>query len=378
MNYRVGLLIASPDSSGEQLLNGIVDFVRHNPHWIVQHSDWWKPKRRSDYDGFDGLIVRQPIIGLPKLARKLSVPIVDISSHRRPMSGIPRVTVDNYAVGKIGAEHFLRRGYRNLAFLGRKAPMYSRDRLRGFQETAEAGGAQVFVYAQPGLYGWSRESVLKPVHRWLRQLPRPLAVMGDSDSAARIILEACQPDIGVPEEVAVVGVDNNIWVCELCKPPLSSISLELRRVGYRAASLLEDLMRGKKSPSQPIVVPPGDLCLRRSADVFAVQDRAVAKAIRFIEDHATDKVSIQSVCRHVFLSKRSLELRFRKATGRSPREEIRHVRMRLARNLLGTPMSIAAVAAKAGFSDQSRFGRIFKRHTGMSPLAYRRSLHEGH
>jgi len=378
MAFRVGLLIHSPDNSGNQLLDGIVQYVRLNPHWNAEYTAWWRPKRLTDFLGLDGIIIR-PSQNLPiRLVADLSIPVVDVSSSHRKLSHIPRVGVDNIAVGQVGARHFLDRGHKNLAFVGRTKLVFARHRSQGFEQVAKDAGASVFSFTSAGrLSGWSRESVLEPIAQWLKTLPKPLGVMADSDNTARLVLEACRGHLRVPEEVAVVGVDNDDHLCELSTPALSSIALDLQRVGFRAASLLEELMNRRKVAKDPIYLPPGELHVRRSSDVFAVQDEVVAKAMRYIQDNAHEGLTVRNICRHVMTAPRSLELRFRQAIGRSPREEIRLARIRLAKKLLSTPISIASVAAKVGFSSQSRFGFLFKQDTGVSPLAYRRQLHEG-
>lgn len=390
MGIRVGLMIATPDDSGQELLDGVVDYVRSHPHWTAESSAWWNPRQLADFKGFDGLLIRGPE-RLGKVVRSLTIPVVDVSCSYPMPPGIPRVAQDNLAIGRLAANHFLERGHRSLAFLGhstpkfdqhrlqgrRSTPLYVQDRLRGFQEAAQAGGAEVFIFVQPGLHGWSRETVLTPIRRWLEHLPRPLAVMGDDDDAARLILEACRGHFHVPEEIAVIGVNNDLHLCELSTPALSSIDTGSRRVGFRAAALLDDLIHGKPLPSEPIAVAPGDVQVRRSSDIYAIQDPIIATAMRYIQDHAVDDIKVKDICSEVFLSSRSLELRFKQATGRSPRDQIRLVRMQRATRLLATGMSIATVASQAGFSSQSRFGQLFRRQMGMTPLAYRRVLLEG-
>ena len=374
MPYRVGLMISTPDDSGEELLDGVVEFVRMHSHWTAEFSAWWNPSHPSDFRGFDGLIVRGPE-RFGKTVQTLSIPIVDVScSYPMP---IPRVAPDNAAIGRLAAKHFLERGHRNLAFVGRSAPLFAQLRLEGFRKTAAEAGADVAVFVKPGLKGWSRESIVGPIRQWIQRLPRPLAVMGDDDDTARLVLEACRNLYHVPEEVAVIGVNNNEHLCELSTPALSSIDTGSKRVGYRAATLLDELMNGRPAPRDPIYVAPGDVQIRRSSDVYAIEDPAVAKAMRYIQDNAVNGITLRDICNEVLLSPRSLELRFRQATGRSPRDQIRLVKLQKATRLLETGMSIATIAAQAGFSSQSRFGQQFRKHTGQTPLAYRRGLHEG-
>lgn len=376
MPLRVGLMISTPDDTGQELLAGIVDYVRLHPQWSAGSSAWWNPRRPSDFKGFDGLIIRGPE-RFGKVVQMLTIPIVDVSCSYPMPPHIARVISDNVAVGRIAAEHFLQRGHRALVFVGRSTPLFAQHRRQGFREVAQAGGAELFEFVKPGLGGWSRESVAAPIRQWLRRLPRPMAILGDDDETARLVLEACRGVLHVPEEAAVLGVNNNQTLCELSTPALSSIDTGSQRVGYRAAALLDHLMSGHPAPSEPILIAPGELQLRRSSDVYAIRDSEVAKAMRYIQEHAIGGVSVREVCDHVLLSPRNLELRFRQAIGRSPREQAQLVRMQLARRLLGTGLSIATVAAQAGFSSQSRFGQMFRRETGMTPLAYRRALQEG-
>lgn len=376
MPFRVALMIATPDDTGRELLDGVVEYVRLHRNWTAESSAWWNPRRLADFHGFAGLLIRGPE-RFGKVVQTLNIPIVDVSCSYPMPPHVARVTSDNVAIGRLAAEHFLQRGHRNLAFVGRSTPLFAQHRLKGFREAAQAGGAEVSEFVKPGLQGWSRDAIAAPLRQWLQKLPRPLAVMGDDDEIAHLVLETCRDLLHVPEEVAVVGVNNNEHLCELSTPALSSIDTSSQRVGFRAAALLDDLMNGKAPPAETIFIAPGELHVRRSSDIYAIHDPLIAEAMRHIQKHAIDGVSIRELCDRALLSPRTLELRFQQATGRSPRDQIRLVRMQAAMKFLASGISIAAVAAQAGFSSQSRFGQMFHRQMGMTPLAYRRSLHEG-
>jgi LacI family transcriptional regulator len=210
--------------------------------------------------------------------------------------------------------------------------------------------------------------------KWLQSLPKPVAVLACDDDRGREVLEACQDaSLAVPEDVAVLGVDNDELLCEISDPPLSSIALDTQRGGYEAAAALDRLMAGQPVSNRRILVEPTRVVSRRSTDVFALQDRPIAMAVRFINDHVRHSIGVIDVMRYVGLSRRTLEVRFRKVMGRSVLEEITRSRLERARHLLlETDLPIQAVAESVGLKDANYLARVFHRETGMSPTAFRR------
>jgi LacI family transcriptional regulator len=213
------------------------------------------------------------------------------------------------------------------------------------------------------------------IARWLRSLPRPVGVMACYDLRGRQVLDACRRvGLAVPDEVAVVGVDNDELLCSLADPPLSSVQPDARRTGYEAAALLERLMAGAERPrGQAVLVEPLGVVTRRSTDVLAVEDADVSAALRFVRDHACGGIGVKDVLAAVPLSRRVLEARFRKLLGRSPHAEIARVQFDRVRHLLReTRLPLDEVARRAGFRNGEYLSTAFRRQFGVPPSAYRR------
>jgi LacI family transcriptional regulator len=209
---------------------------------------------------------------------------------------------------------------------------------------------------------------------WLTGLPKPCGILVASDQLGPHLLEACRrAGVAVPDEVAVVGVDNDETMCDVCNPPLSSVDADHQLVGYRAAELLDTLMQGGKAPSLLTYLEPRGVVVRKSSDVLATGDRLVAAALCLIRERACTGLSAQDVVAAIPVSRSVLQRRFRQETGRSIQEEIIRTRMNRARQLLAeTELPLVEVAERAGFNHQEYLGATFKAQLGKTPLEYRR------
>jgi LacI family transcriptional regulator len=207
----------------------------------------------------------------------------------------------------------------------------------------------------------------------VQELPKPIGIMACYDITAMTLLEACRlAGISVPEEVAVIGVDNDDLLCALSDPPLSSIRPDSERTGYQAAALLDAMMAGNPVEPAVIEIPPLDIVTRLSTDVTAVEDRYVSEAVQFIRQHAYEDINVGDLLRTVPLSRRALDERFRKAIGRTPHEEIVRVKLKLLMQFLAeTDLTLQEIAERAGFKHSEYMSIMFKKHTGLSPGAFR-------
>jgi LacI family transcriptional regulator len=203
--------------------------------------------------------------------------------------------------------------------------------------------------------------------------------MACNDDRGREVLEACRvAEIQVPEEMGVIGVDNDELLCELSDPPLSSVALNAEGVGYRAAALLDRMMRRPLRKPRRLVAQPLHVATRRSTDVVAIEDPEIAKAVRFIHDHVAELIQIQDVVRHVAISRRNLETRFRKTVGRTPHDELQRVRLQRAiRFLVETDLSIPKISQAVGYSTTSYFIQVFRKEHATTPARYRRKMRAG-
>ena len=190
------------------------------------------------------------------------------------------------------------------------------------------------------------------------------------------MLDACRRvNVLVPEEVAVIGVDNDEILCNLSSPRLTSVDINTVQVGFEASALLDRLMAGVRPPAQPLLLSPLGVVTRESTDILATDDRELAAAIRFIREHACGGLRVKELERKTGLSRRSLERRMEKLLGRSPKEEITRVQIERAKRLLTeTDLSVAAIAEKCGYSQPKYFSQVFHAKVGTSPGAYRKSM----
>jgi LacI family transcriptional regulator len=284
----------------------------------------------------------------------------------------------------MAAEYFLSLGLSHFAFFGSPAAEYSHIREQSFRKRLEEAGGEVAVcYGEylreaPTRTSWKR--IDSETGRWLRQLPKPVGLFACNDVLARSLADRCSRlGLHIPDEVALLGVDNDELECLLTSPPLSSISIPSERIGYEAAKLLDQTMAGRKSSARRILLPPVRVVARQSTDMMAIRDTMVLDALRYIRAHAAEAINVTSVVSAVGIGRRELERKFRAILGRSVLEELRHTRIQQAQKLLaGTNLPMPAVAKQSGFSSAHRLAIVFHRACGIPPTAYRRQsqIHE--
>jgi LacI family transcriptional regulator len=333
--------------------------------------------------GAKGVIGRIQNTKMAKTLLASGLPVIGIDlpaaplSRRNLLAGISEICADSRQAGRLAAEHFLERGFCNFAFCGYEGRVWSQRRQEGFTERLQEAGFSCQVY-QPaplkhGLF-WKQE--LPMVMAWLKSLPRPVAVMTCNDIRGRQVLEASLlGGLEAPEDVAVVGVDDDHLICNLSNPPLSSVAVNLSQAGYQAAELLDSLIRGEVRQPQQIVAEALWVVGRRSSDVIVTEDRRVAAALRFIRDHARQAIKVDDVVRCAGISRRGLEIRFRRAVGRSIRGEIQRIRLAYTKQLLTeTNLPAERIAALAGFGSLPYLMSMFHRETGMTLAQFRRRM----
>ncbi len=371
----VALLVETSLGSGRDILRGIARYAREHGPWSLYHEprslEDSVPGWLRDWDG-DGIIARVQNAQIAKAVLASSVPAVDVLGvARRPE--LPLAHVDNAAIARLAIGHFLERGFRNFGYCGVEGLNWSDERREAFAKAvAEAGGTcPVFSFRER--VAWEDEQ--DKLAAWVRALPRPCAVMACNDPRGQKVLEACRRvGVRVPDEVAVIGVDNDEPICAIADPPLSSVVPDHERVGYEAAALLDRVRAGASRPGEVVLVPPLGIVARPSSDAVALDDREVAEAIGFIRKHACDGLSVDEVCRELALSRSTLQRRFRAALGRTLHDEIVRVRLKLARELLvETEMPIAKIAERCGFGHQEYLGAVFRARLGQTPANYRRA-----
>jgi LacI family transcriptional regulator len=373
----VALLVETSNAYARGLLRGIRAYVREHGPWSIylgeQRRGEAAPSWLRGWKG-DGIIAR---IENPAIARAITashIPAVDLSAGRH-LPSVPYVETDDEEIARLAVGHLLERGFRNLAFCGDDQFHWSGLRRDAFIRRLVADGYAYHVYAprrgRQAARSWEDEK--RQLATWLKKLPKPVGVMAAYDIRGRQVLDVCRElSIAVPDEVAVIGVDNDELLCDLAAPPLSSVVPDKHRTGYEAAALLDRMLHGERVPPGATLIKPLGIKTRGSTDVLAIDDADVSAAVRFIRHHATDGIKVEDVIRAVPLSRRVLESRFKKLIGRTPHDEIVRVQIeRVKQLLIETDLSLAAIADRAGYKHIEYMTVAFKRETGQPPSAYR-------
>lgn len=333
--------------------------------------------RRWNATGVIGRI-QSPVIARKILASGLPAIAIDLSQEQlaqdNALSRISEIRAGSHEAGRMAAEHFLERGFRSFAFCGYEGRIWSQQRQEGFAARLGESGFSCSVYEPPRqkkAKTWQPEQAT--IAGWLKGLARPVAVMACNDIRGRQVLEAALLDnLNVPDDVAVVGVDDDPLICNLTNPPLSSVVFNLGETGYQAAEHLDRLMSGASAEPRRIVIEPLWVARRRSTDVIASEDQHVSAALRFIRDNARHAIDVGDVVVHSGVSRRGLEIRFRQLLGRSVREEIERSRLAYAKQLLReTNLPAERIAHLVGFESLPYFSNVFHRKVGLTPVEYR-------
>jgi LacI family transcriptional regulator len=314
-------------------------------------------------------------------ARRLKVPIVTMFGMVRSPE-VPRVMVDQDEIARLAAEHLVSRGFRRFAFYGLEGPAYSADRERAFvahlaRYGGGGGGSAVHRYRSPAdtevLHPWDEVDALS---RWVAELPAPIGVFAANDQRARMLVDACSlAGRRVPEDVGVIGVDNDEIACEFGEPTLSSIACDYAAVGFESARLLDRLMRGGPPAAVPdVLTRPVGVVSRASTDVTVTDHPAVARAVTYARDHRGESFGVEALVEAAGVSRRHLELSFTRSLGCTPSTFLARLRAEQAKELLDQGgHTLGGVARLCGFNDLRQFTRVFQRVMKVSPREYVRS-----
>jgi LacI family transcriptional regulator len=374
----VALLVETSLASGRDILRGIVRYIREQGSWSIYHEprslEQSVPRWLKHWPGH-GIIARIQNQTIAKALAATGVPIVDVLGVIAD-TGFPLVHVDDAAIGRLGADHLRERGFTHLGFFGFEREMWSQRRQTAFLERSTVHGRTVScldVHRRSAFSG-SWERFEDDLANWVVRLPKPVGVMIASDQLGPYLMEACRrAGLHIPDDVGVIGVDNDEPLCLISNPPLTSIWPNHVRVGYEAARLLHDLLKGQPTTTAPLFLPPGNVVVRLSTSTLAVADRLVATALRFIRERAWEGIGVEEVVHHVAVSRSLLQKRFQYCLNRTIHEEIVAARLNRAKELLReSDLPLSAVAEKAGFRHQEYMGAVFKAKLGTTPAQFRR------
>lgn len=338
-------------------------FFEPPPAWLEQ----WRG---------DGVICRTSSAKMFRIFRERRIPVIDLFSKKKGFD----VGTDETALGEMAAEYFIERGFDQFAAFAPKNAWWGVVRSSAFADALAKRGFSCTIFREgkttkdPFFLKDNRD--VDEFHQWLASLPKPCALLAGTDMYGKRVLNACRfLKIGVPEEIAVLGVDNDEWFCQMQSPQLSSICQDGCRIGYEGARLLYRLLDGKKRYSKPILFPPTFIRTRQSTDIIAVRDGDMAQAMIYIREHLDESPSVEEVTHHVGLSRRTLERRFLKQFNRTVKSEIMRLRIERSKEFLrNTQLSIASIARKMNFASMEHFIKTFRLYEPQSPSEYRKSI----
>lgn len=354
-------------------------------HYLIQHAHWHclriEPIPEIVHfihdQHFDGAITWLEPHAVSDV-QKLGIPIVDVAGWI-PHLPFPQVLLDDEAIGRLAATHLMELGLKEFAVVDRMYdPLYSVLRRDGFLSALREQGHDATVIRPLTAVSQSANenpADASPLRAWLRRLPKPVGFFAIDDNLALDVLEDCRRlQIRVPDEVAVLGVGNNKLAATFARPSLTSIAVPEFQIGLEAARLLESLIEGAPSSTDPIRLPPLGVVTRQSTDMLAIEDPDIRSAVQYIRQHVQN-VTVTRLLRQIPMNRRYLERRFAELLGRSPHQEIRHQRIARAKMLLSqTDLSMADIARRSGFANSKRLANVFHAMTGQTPSAYRKNF----
>jgi len=362
------IMIESSRESGRKLISGIADYAHYHGPWRFN----WEPlgvKRLSEAikkNVYDGLLVRD-VADLAGI--NINIPVVQFSCGDQAKARHVFVTTDNATIARKTATHFLQRGFAHFAFCGHLSKPWSDNRGEQFKDFLNDAGHDVSFFWIDQLDG-----EVPALSDWLKRLPRPVALLADSDDTAYDLVQTCnETGIRIPEDCAIVGVDNDPVVCGLCNPPLSSVALDQRRAGYLAAAELDAMMKGKKVMHPFIYAPVDDLIVRQSSDMIAIDDPCVQKALLFIQNNTDRVLLVDEVARAAGMNRRALERKFNVHFGKGIKKLSREMRADYLEKLFRDHnLTFELISEQTGFSEPSHLTRFYSAIRGESPSSYRK------
>jgi LacI family transcriptional regulator len=375
---KVALLIETSNEYARGVIKGIHEYIKRHTRWTVYLGEYSrgepKPEWILSWEG-DGIIARIENQDMADLIEKCGLPVVDISAANL-ISDIPWVETDDRAISLMAIDHLIECGFKSFGFV---EVNFNWSKWRGeyFEEALTRKGFQCNCLHLAGKSNLTWEDEQKEIEAWLKEIPKPIGIFASYDLMGRQIIEACHRlGFMVPEEIAVLGVDNDPFICEICSPTLSSIIPNTQRTGYIAASLLEKMILKKEIEKLEYRIKPLGIKNRRSTDTIAIENRYISKAIHYIYENAQNGViNIKDILAFLPMSRRVFERTFENIVGRTPYKEMQRVRVNRIKELLhDTDLTLFDIAERAGFEHVSYMSYLFKRETGITPIQFRNSI----
>ena len=373
---RVALLVETTRTYTREVLGGVKRFIAAHGPWStfleLRALDSAPPAWLRDWDG-DGILTRTFTQEMADLISRTGLPAVELRATNLK-GDRPFVGMDNASIGRSVAEHFFERGYRQFAAYSLRTERFFIERVQNFVRSVESYGCRCFELPETlsdSAADWEKSQ--DTLINWLSLLPKPVGIFAANDQLGVRLLDACQrAGVAVPEEVAVVGAENEETLCSFATPALTSVRFDGQTVGYKAAELLERLMSGKSVKLRETLIPPKGIIVRASSDELVINDRLVANAVRLIREDANKGLNVDNLCQRLNVSRSTLDRRMKSALNRSPKEEISRIRFReVERLLIETDLTMETIAELTGFTHSHYLQAAFKQIYGETPGRFR-------
>lgn len=376
---KIVLDIETARETDRQMIRGIIKYGLSAQNWELVlkpleyiHSKKNKhPKLWFEHIKADGIIVR----GLEHISQimKLNIPVIVSGIYKEQYPGIPSVKTDSTSIAKLAGEHLVGCGLWNFAYCGFKGIDWSVERAKAFDEVIKKAGFLVHHY--PFKYEYrDGQSERKDLIKWVSSLPKPVGIMACNDDRALQTASACKAaGIQIPQEAAIIGVDNDEFVCSISPPTLSTVAVNFERAGFESAEMLGRLIKNSKTKYNNITVCPLGVIARQSTDILAFKDEVILRAIKFIQENFNSPISVDDVSAAAAVSRRVLEKRFKNILKRSINKELCRLRVNyIARLLIETDMTVVQIAKKLNYIQPEHICRYFKAQMNVSPQEYRK------
>ncbi len=378
---RVAILVETSRSYTRDLLSGVSRYIHTHGHWStfleLRAFESSPPPWLNHWDG-DGILTRTHSEVMAEAVREAGVPAIELRSTNYNQN-LPFVGMDNALIGETVAEHFLNRGYRRFAAYTLDTEQFFRDRVSNFVTRVEEAGARcesLPAHGETTPEDW--EAHQAELMTWLESIEKPVGIFAANDQLAVRLLDACRrAGIVVPEEVAVVGCENETTLCDFASPSLTSVKFDGETVGYKAAGLLDRLMQGETISAEAVLVPPKGIEVRASSDEYVIEDPIVLRAVKLIREHAFEGITVAEIVKALGVSRSTLERRMKGSLQRGTKEEILRVQFKEVNRLLrNSDLTIETISDLAGFTHAHYLQTSYRERYKMTPGAYRKKSRE--
>ncbi|MEA4981065.1 MAG: DNA-binding transcriptional regulator [Petrimonas sp.] len=377
---KILLLIDYSSEFSRRLLKGLIQYSKEHGPWIfyrlpsyyktlygkegiVEWAKEWEADAivaRWDHEGTD-------------LLKSLNIPVV-LQNYKDRSAYFSNLTGDYVGTGEMAARFFIKRRYRNFAFYGNKGVVWSRERAEGFRKEVEKAVGNYYYFESENLNGeeWSTSHI--QLDEWLLSLPKPVGLFACDDNFALRVSQICTiNNIKIPEEISLLGVDNDELICHLSDPPISSIVTDVEKGGYETGRLIDRMIKGEVKEPFNIVIRPTRFELRKSTEKYDISNEYISRVVNFIEDNFITDINIEELTELVPLSRRNLEVKFKEEMGTTIYQFILSCRIDyFAHLLLTTDRTLYDMALESGFNDCKNISRIFKKYRGCTPVEFQK------